>query len=192
MPYAFDHPQVSEDYIHWVAETDFTDTTPGIDRVRLLTENEAALEERIRLISQAEERIIYVTFDFRADSSGKDVMALLLEAAERGVDVQILIDGMTTVAQLPNAPYFQALAAQPNVEIRRYNPVNLLRPLEVHGRMHDKYMIVDEDYYLLGGRNTYDYFIGGYPTEHPSPDLEVLDWSTAGDEGQGSRARRVD
>ena len=192
VPYAFDHPQVSEDYIHWVAETDFTDTTPGIDRVRLLTENEAALEERIRLISQAEERIIYVTFDFRADSSGKDVMALLLEAAERGVDVQILIDGMTTVAQLPNAPYFQALAAQPNVEIRRYNPVNLLRPLEVHGRMHDKYMIVDEDYYLLGGRNTYDYFIGGYPTEHPSQDLEVLVWNTAGDERQGSMTQLVD
>ena len=91
VPYAFDHPQVSEDYIHWVAETDFTDTTSGIDRVRLLTENEAALEERIRLISQAEERIIYVTFDFRADSSGKDVMALLLEAAERYVMLGVLV-----------------------------------------------------------------------------------------------------
>ena len=192
VPYAFDHPEVSEDYICWVEETDFTDTTPGTDRVQLLTENEAALEERIRLISQAEERIIYVTFDFRTDNSGQDVMALLLNAAERGVEVRILIDGMTTAAQLPNAPYFQALAAQPNVEIRRYNPVNLLRPLEVHGRMHDKYLIVDEDYYLLGGRNTYDYFIGDYPTEHPSQDLEVLVWNTSGDERQGSMAQLLD
>ena len=192
LPYAFNHPDVSEDFRNWVESTDFTNTAPGADRVRLITDNQEALEERIRLISQAEERIIYVTFDFRPDNSGQDVLALLLNAAERGVEVEILIDGMTAYDQLGNTAYFQALAAQPNAEIRHYNAPNFFRPLEVHGRMHDKYVIVDEDFYLLGGRNTYDYFLGSYPTEHPSQDLEVLVWNTAGDDTQGSMAELLD
>ena len=167
-------------------ETNFTDTSAGTDRVRLISANQEALEERIRLISQAKERIIYVTFDFRADNSGQDVLALLLNAAERGVEVEILIDGLTAYDQLGDTACFQALSAQPNVEIRHYNPPSFLRPLDFHGRMHDKYMIVDEDFYMLGGRNTYDYFIGSYPTEHPSQDLEVLVWNTTGDGNQGS------
>lgn len=192
LPYAWSHPTVSEDYIQSVAETDFTDTTPGPERVRLITDNQEALEERIRLITQAKERVIYASFDFRTDNSGQDVLALLLEAAQRGVQVQLLVDGLMTYPQLVNLPMFQALAAQPNVEVRRYNPPNLLRPLEFHGRMHDKYVIVDEDCYLLGGRNTYDYFLGNYPTPHPSQDLELLVYNTTGDGTQGSMAQLLD
>ena len=28
------------------------------------------------------------------------------------------------------------------------------------GRLHDKYLIVDDTAYIVGGRNTYDYFLG--------------------------------
>lgn len=192
VPYAFTHPPVSAEYMQSVAETDFYDTTPGTDRVRLITSNQEALEERVRLISQAQERIIYASFDFRTDNSGQDVLALLLNAAQRGVQVQLLIDGLMTYTQLGNTPLFQALAAQPNVEVRRYNPPSLLQPEDFHGRMHDKYVIIDEDYYLLGGRNTYDYFIGSYPTEHPSLDLELLVWNTSGDETQSSMTQLLD
>lgn len=192
VPYAWNHPQVSEGYRQKVGATDFRDQTPGVERVRLLEDNQEALEERIRLISQAEERVIYSSFDLRADNSGQDVLALLLEAAQRGVQVQLLLDGLMTYTQLGNLALFQALAAQPNVEIRRYNPPSLLRPLEFHGRMHDKYVIVDQTAYLLGGRNTYDYFLGDYPTDHPSRDLELLVYNTAGDDTQGSMAQVLD
>lgn len=30
------------------------------------------------------------------------------------------------------------------------------------GRMHDKYLIVDDTAYILGGRNTFGYFLGSY------------------------------
>lgn len=189
LPYAWNHPEVSESYQEEIAALDFRTGTDGVERVRLLSDNQEALEERIRLITQAQERVIYVSFDLRVDNSGEDVLALLLDAAERGVQVQLLLDGLMTYTQLGNLPYFQALAAQPNVEIRRYNPPSLLQPLEFHGRMHDKYVIVDDTAYLLGGRNTYDYFLGNYPTEHPSHDLELLVYHTAGDATQGSMAQ---
>ena len=31
------------------------------------------------------------------------------------------------------------------------------------GRMHDKYLIADGKTYILGGRNTYNYFLGDFP-----------------------------
>lgn len=192
VPYAWNHPEVSQTYQDQIAGTDFRDLTPGVERVRLLSDNQEALEERIRLITGAKERVIYTSFDLRADNSGQDVLALLLEASQRGVQVQLLLDGLMTYTQLGNLSLFQALAAQPNVEVRRYNPPSLLRPLEFHGRMHDKYVIVDDTAYLLGGRNTYDYFLGDYPTNHPSRDLELLVYNTAGDDTQGSMAQVLD
>ena len=44
--------------------------------------------------------------------------------------------------------------------------------------MHDKYVIVDEMAYILGGRNTFDYFIGDYETDGKSFDREMLIYKT--------------
>ncbi|MGM9537765.1 MAG: phosphatidylserine/phosphatidylglycerophosphate/cardiolipin synthase family protein [Candidatus Onthomonas sp.] len=192
VPYAWNHPEVSQEYIDQVSAIDFRDQAPGLERVKLLTDNQEALEERIRLISGATERVIYASFDLRLDNSGQDVLALLLDASRRGVQVQLLLDGLMPYTQIGNWDFFRALAAQPNVELCRYNPPSLLRPLEFHGRMHDKYVIVDETAYLLGGRNTYDYFLGDYPTSHPSHDLELLVYNTQGDDTQGSMAQVLD
>jgi len=42
------------------------------------------------------------------------------------------------------------------------------------GRMHDKYLIADGKTYILGGRNTYNYFLGEFPG-HKNYDRDVLD-----------------
>ena len=44
--------------------------------------------------------------------------------------------------------------------------------------MHDKYVICDDQLLLLGGRNTFDYFLGSYPTDSRSYDREVLIYNT--------------
>ena len=64
------------------------------ERVCLIDNNEDALLWRLRLIRSAQEEIILSTFDFRADSSGTDVIAALWGAAERGVQVRLIIDGI--------------------------------------------------------------------------------------------------
>ena len=55
---------------------------------------------------------------------------------------------------------FQALASYENVEVGVYNPVTPVNLFKVNYRMHDKYLIVDEKMYLLGGRNSNDIFLG--------------------------------
>lgn len=155
-----------------------------VDRVMLLETNESAWEERIRLLNLAQDRIIMSTFDMRQGESSSDIAAMLLHKAEEGVSVLLLIDGFNGSFRLPGEDFFYALSSHPNIEIRLYNPINLLTPWTSQGRMHDKYIIVDELAYILGGRNTFDYFIGNYPTDHKSYDREVLVYNTR----QGGRA----
>ena len=58
-----------------------------MDRAALIDDNVAALEIRIRMIEEAQKRLIFTNFDIRDCESGRDVAAALLAAAERGVQV---------------------------------------------------------------------------------------------------------
>lgn len=169
---------VSEATRSSVSAEDFRQDSPGSDRVMLLETNESALLERIRLLNQAKERIIISTFDMRSGESTEDILAMLLHKAEEGVSVQMIVDGFSGLIRMEGRPLFYALAAHPNAEIRIYNPINPLLPWKTQGRMHDKYVIVDDLAYILGGRNMFDYFIGDYPTDDQSHDREVLVYNT--------------
>lgn len=149
------------------------------DRAMLLETNTSAWEERIRLFSQAEERIILSTFDMRQGESTRDILAMLLHKAEEGVQVKILVDGFSGIIRMEGKPLFYAASSHPNIEIKLYNPVNLLTPWKTQGRMHDKYVIIDDKAFVLGGRNCFDYFIGDYNTKNKSFDREVLIYNTA-------------
>lgn len=153
-------PSVSEKTKKKVEQDSFYGAGEGPERARVLADNGEALEERIRLISQAEERIIMSTFEFRTDESGMDMLAALLDAAKRGVQVQLLVDGFAAFTNMTGNEYFMALSGMETAEIRIYSPVNPLFPWRLMGRMHDKYLIADDMAYILGGRNTYDYFLG--------------------------------
>ena len=99
-------PEVTAETMARFEEKEFYAEDPGTERAAVLSDNVDALAERIRLISRAQERIILSTFEFRNDESGKDIMAALLAAADRGVQVQILADGMPAFKnlQLPSDP----------------------------------------------------------------------------------------
>lgn len=45
--------------------------------------------------------------------------------------------------------------------------------MEMMGRMHDKYLIADGSIYILGGRNTYNYFLGDFE-KYKNYDRDVL------------------
>lgn len=145
----------------------------GGERAACIEDNEQALILRLQLIEQAQNEIILSTFDFGNDESGHDMMAALKHAAERGVDVKILVDSMYGGFTVLRSPEFRALSDCDGVEIKLYNPVNLLMPWKANYRMHDKYLIIDNETYLLGGRNTTDLFLGA-PQSKQNMDREVL------------------
>lgn len=178
-------PDVSEEFASGLDVGSFYGEGTSPDRAMVIKENGAALDERIRLIGAAEERIILSTFAFESDEAGKDMLAALLDAADRGVDIKIIADGFNACLYMDHNPYFYALSSKPNVEIKIYNKVNLLTPWTLMGRMHDKYVIADDQAYILGGRNTFGFFLGDYEG-HKNHDWDVLVYHDAGLEGESS------
>ncbi len=148
------------------------------ERVLCIDDNEQALEWRLRMIDLAQEELVLVTFSLRNDHSGQDVMSALFDAAERGVTVKILIDGILGTLELSGSQYFSALIAHPNVQAKLYNPINILKLRNANYRMHDKYLIVDHNIYILGGRNTNDMFLGSYVDKY-NIDRDILVYSQA-------------
>lgn len=153
------------------------------ERIRSIDDNMDALLWRLRLIEEAQEQITLCTFDFRDDGSGGDVMAALFNAAERGVDVRIMVDGINGAVSYAGSRNFKALAGHENVQLKLYNPVNLLLPWRNNYRMHNKYLIVDGFAYILGGRNTNDLFLGN-DLDFCNEDRDILVYETV--PGQGA------
>jgi len=101
------------------------------------------------------------------------ILGALHDAADRGVHIRLLVDGMESWIDMEGNPYFYGLSSHENVEIKLYNKANPLKPWKMMGRMHDKYLIADGKRYILGGRNTYNYFLGDFPG-HKNYDRDVL------------------
>lgn len=148
------------------------------ERVMWVESNEDALFWRLRLIESAQEEIILSTFDFRADEAGGDVLSALYNAAERGVKVRVLIDGINGQLHFKRTAEARALAAHENADIKLYNPFNILKPWSFNPRLHDKYIMADGNAYILGGRNVNDLFLGKMSPKS-SIDRELLVWREA-------------
>ena len=177
-----------EKYVESLRETEFTSETAGTEKICCIDDNEEALLWRLRMIGTAKESIVLSTFDLRADNNGTKILAALNCAAARGVKIQLLIDGIYQQLFLAGSSDFQALASYENVEVGVYNPVTPANLFKVNYRMHDKYLIVDEKMYLLGGRNSNDIFLGDQ-TKGINEDRDILVYDTS--EGQGESLNQL-
>ena len=150
------------------------------DRAAILETRTEALDERIRLINQARRELILTTYDCRDGESTRDVLCAVLARADDGVKVRILVDGVAGRFFLMSSETFRAVAAHENIEVRFYNLFTYWQAWKHMGRMHDKYLIADNTAYILGGRNTFDYFLGEYPAPTHSLDREALVYNSDG------------
>ena len=143
------------------------------ERVMSIDDNRQALLWRLRLISSARKELLFSTFDLKDDDSGRDLMAALYDAAERGVEVRMVLDGFHAFLDLKNSAVFQTLAAHPRVQVKIYNPVRFWEPWKFNYRMHDKMILADGERYLLGGRNSRNVSLGNYQ-EKQDIDRDIL------------------
>lgn len=172
-----------EKFAETLKQTEFTSDTPDRERIRCIDDNEEAFLWRLRMIGKAKDSIVLSTFDLRADDSGIDLLAALNNAAEKGVEVKLLIDGIYQQLFLNKSKEFQALAARENVEVGVYNPVSPVGLFKFNYRMHDKYLIADNEMYLLGGRNSNDIFLGD-KTTGINVDRDILVYDTTKGKGE--------
>lgn len=177
------HKKPDQDYADYLSDTVFESAYPCTEKIRCIDDNEEALLWRLRMIGSARESVTLVTFDMRPDDSGTAVFSALYHAAEKGVRVKILIDGIYQTLFLGGNDLFQALAGHDNVEVRVYNPITPGNIFRLNYRMHDKYLIADDKIYMLGGRNTNDIFLGSHKTGI-NIDRDILVYDTSSGQGE--------
>ncbi len=139
---------------------------PDLSGVRPLLDPLEALAARVRLIRAAEASLDIQYFIWRPDIAGTLLLAELLAAAERGVQVRLLLDDIG-ISGLDQA--LKTLDQHPRIEVRLFNPFVLrrLKPLgylvdfdRLNRRMHNKALIADAALAILGGRNIGDEYFG--------------------------------
>jgi putative cardiolipin synthase len=124
-----------------------------------LSKGKDAFGARLVLMNEAEKSIDAQYFLMKPDNAGLVFTDKLMEAANRGVRVRLLLDDVFTTV---NDSYFSYMNAHPNIEVRIFNPISRkgLYWLNYVGhfslanrRMHNKSFIIDNQVAIVGGRN---------------------------------------
>ena len=149
----------------------------------LLNDGATALDWRLRAIDSATESINFQSFLWTIDSAGLAMERHLLNAADRGVRIRILMDDSFLLGA--NAAT-EDLRAHPNIDYRIYNPftrrtdgfakrqiLNLAEFHRLDHRMHNKVMVVDNQVAIIGGRNIADEYFGLHASGN-FRDMELL------------------
>lgn len=140
--------------------TEQVNTLSDNHELALIEKAEDAISVRLDLIENAESQIDLAYYRW-ADGEVSDLMlGSILEAADRGVEIRILLDGIVQLTNFNQGieDIFLAFKNHPNIDIRLYEPFNPLVPIAWNHRMHDKMILVDQRFALTGGRNIQDRF----------------------------------
>lgn len=143
-----------------------TEHAYGHSGFRLLPESTEAFAARTEMIRAAQ---VSLDIQYYIVHDGLTTRALIdevLQAADRGVRVRLLLDDTTSHGEDYR---IGTLAAHPNIQIRVFNPLHLGRSNAItrsmgrllhlslqHRRMHNKLMLVDGSLAVVGGRNLGD------------------------------------
>lgn len=131
------------------------------ESVRLLRADRDALQARVDIIQQAKKEIFVEYFSVWNDNQSIGGMALLIEAANRGLDVKILVDAMSHT--IPDQTFSALLnlgnRGKGKLQIKVYNPLSI-NVLKATHRDHAKMLIADGKNLITGGRNVGDKYFG--------------------------------
>lgn len=112
------------------------------DRVKLLTDRTSSETAKLNIIDHATESIWLTVDDMGSDNFSSLTAGALLDAADRGVNIRVLIDGSNLYHK---SPMYRALASHANIEMRQYRPIHILLPWTYNSRMNDRFLLVDDE-----------------------------------------------
>lgn len=146
--------------------TDDLQEHQGKSGFALIHRSDRAFQIRNSLVFAAEKTLDLQYFIWEADTSGRILTHSLLQAADRGVRVRILIDDLHTGGKEMG---IATLDRHPSIEVRLFNPFaarngrtsQLVRAFaRLNHRMHNKTFIADNAIAIVGGRNIGDVYFG--------------------------------
>jgi len=126
----------------------------------LINEGTEAFVARMAMLFEAEQSVDVQYFIWHADLIGKLLFNGMMQVADRGVRVRILLDDININAELESILY--AMDQHENIHVNLYNPFASrgLRAVDfvtdafrMNRRMHNKSFTVDNQATMVGGRN---------------------------------------
>jgi len=148
----------------------------------LIPRNDDALNWRLALIDSATESIDLQVFIWTNDESGRLLLDRILQAADRGVRVRLLVDDMPKDWTDRGTAL---VSRRNNVEVRRFNPGRTRKGLvsrayqmstqfkQLNRRMHNKQLMVDGTWGIIGGRNLGNPYFG-LSKKYNNRDLDMI------------------
>lgn len=122
------------------------------NRIELLENGDAFFPAVFEAISQARSKVILETFIWFEDDVGKQLHEVILQAAQRGVSIDVLLDGYGS----PDlSDEFVSELTRAGVMFRYYDPRPLILGMRTNlfRRMHRKIVVVDGKLAFVGGIN---------------------------------------
>lgn len=129
---------------------------------------------RINLMENAQESIDISYYTIHQGFASELFFASIIDAADRGVEVRVLLDGLFHNLRNHSKDIIYAFSTHPNIELKFYEPFDALRPWTWNNRLHDKLILVDYEYGMIGGRNIGDKYFSHDGYEGASNDRDVL------------------
>lgn len=161
----------------------------GESGFHLLDANEQGLRWRLALIDSARHSLDLQYYVWWGDESGDLLIKRVIDAADRGVKVRLILDDLSTMLEDEEHPKLRDVPAavidsHPNIEVRLFNAwrnraiaarvVETFQRMErINHRMHNKLLIADGRATVIGGRNVGNEYFGLSP-EFNFRDLDVL------------------
>ena len=151
---------------------------PGESGFAIVRYGRRAFTARVALIELAEKSLDVQYYIWEADATGRILAERLIEAADRGVRVRLLVDDINLAGRDAKVA---AMDAHPNIEIRVFNPFanrdarvfDFAFDLDrVNHRMHNKIMVIDNAVAIVGGRNIGNHYFS-VATDANFRDLDI-------------------
>jgi putative cardiolipin synthase len=152
----------------------------GVSGYAVVDRNGDGLRWRLAMADSAERSLDMLYYLWYGDSGGLLLLEHVIQAAERGVRVRIVVDDALFIKGKKG---LADLDTHPNIEIRIFNPwasKGVGRAFETAGRMkklnhrmHNKLLIADGVVTILGGRNIGDHYFGLHH-KYNFHDLDVI------------------
>jgi cardiolipin synthase len=141
------------------------------NRLEMLVNGDQTYPLMLEAIEAAQRRIFLTTYIFETNRTGHRFIDALAAAADRGVEVRVIIDGIGEYYSWPRAG---TLLKRRHVTLARFLPPRLMPPtLHINLRNHRKLLAVDGRVGFIGGMNIGDRHVAAISKRWRKPVRDV-------------------
>jgi cardiolipin synthase A/B len=154
--YQFDHPFAVKDAAFRRSLDTFGNTMVGGNTAEILNNGDAIIAGMSAAIREAKTTVNLESYIFKNDKAGALVAQPLIEAARRGVQVRVLVDG---TGSSHSGPILDRMR-QAGAKVYVFHPIGLWSLYNIGWRTHRKILVVDGTVSFTGGFCIADNWLG--------------------------------